>query len=153
MTRGAPRKNRYALPTVVATESAKVCAPAAHYSRSWRLLVLFGAADAPRINKLRFWNRLTRKRSSVRTQSRASSTKIITPLSPHTMTSDVRQIAPNRCQPLRAMPFSYSSLTTHNPKVGVQVHPGSPPARTKKECSESRGWHFRRKGRRCRRIA
>jgi hypothetical protein len=53
------------------------------------------------------------------------------------MTSTLRRIAPNRCQPLQAMSFSYSNVTTHNPKVvgsnptpatiyGLQPHKSNP---------------------------
>jgi hypothetical protein len=46
-----------------------------------------------------------------------------TPRLPHSMISVVRRIAPDRRQPLRAMSFNYNNLTTHNPKVVVQIHP------------------------------
>jgi hypothetical protein len=61
--------------------------------------------------------------------SRTSYGKSATPLLPHSMASAVRHIAPNRCQPLRAMSFSYNNLTTHNPKVGGSNPLGQTPRR------------------------
>jgi hypothetical protein len=47
------------------------------------------------------------------------SSKLATPLLPHSMASAVRRSALNRCQPLRAMSFNYNSLTTHNQNAKI----------------------------------
>jgi hypothetical protein len=50
---------------------------------------------------------------------------LATPRLPHSKASTVCRIAPNRCQPLRAMSFIYNNLTTHNPKVVGRFNPAA----------------------------
>ena len=63
----------------------------------------------------------TMHKSNVVMASGFSLARLATPLLPHSMASAVRRIAPNRCQPLRAMLFNYNNLTSHNSKVLIRI--------------------------------